>query len=64
MLSVPGTTSSRRVSSGHQGRSESVDVDLAALMAALFLFLVVTPIAMPREMAAMHRPMMPSLTYC
>jgi len=64
MFSVPGTISSRRVSSGHQGRSESVEVDLATLMAVFFLFLVLTPIPMPREIATMHRPMAPSLIYC
>ena len=62
MLSVPGTINSRRVTSGHQGRSESVEVDLAALMVALFLFLLLKPIPTPREMVTMHRPMEPSLT--
>ena len=62
-LSVLGTTSILRVSSGHQGRSESMDVDLATLSTASFLLLVPRVIPMPRVIATMQRPMTPSLMY-
>ncbi len=63
MSSVPGTTSLRLSSSGHQGSSDSTDVDLATLRRVASLFILLTPTPTPTEMATMPRQIRPSLAY-